>query len=205
MTLSSVSDVATTQTRASTAERFEFGVSPFYFLRHGETPANEAGLLQGQKETEETVLNATGRQTALRAAATLSRLPLRSIYASPLKRAWATARIVSLWTGLPVQPLPGLMERSWGIYEGMRKSERPSVRNPETVETVGDFTSRIVSALGSIAGPSPVLLVSHSGVFRALCGHVGLASERYISLANGELLLMEPPTKLRQSWRVSVA
>ena len=65
--------------------KFEFGITPYYFLRHGETPQTQEGIVQGQMESE---LNALGRQTSEKAANILSSIPLGSIYASPLKRTW---------------------------------------------------------------------------------------------------------------------
>lgn len=148
---------------------FKFGITPFYFLRHGETPESRDGILQGHNETE---LNAAGRKMAENAARSLSTIPLGSIYASPLKRAWRTASIISVLTGVPVYPLPGLMERYWGIYQGQRKDRRPSSPNPESAEPIEKFTQRIVRAIESIPGPSPVLIVTHSGVFRVICEHI---------------------------------
>ena len=84
---------------------FAFGITPFYFLRHGETRESRDGILQGQNETE---LNPNGRRMAEAAAEALVDIRLGSIYASPLKRAWRTASIVSVLTGVSVHELPGL-------------------------------------------------------------------------------------------------
>ena len=180
---------------------FEFGVTPFYFLRHGETYESEEGILQGQSESE---LSARGRGTAVLAAETLSSVPLGSIYASSLKRAMMTASIVSLFTGVPVIALPGLMERHWGIYEGQPKASRPPVPNPRGVETMEDFGHRVLAAMGSIAGPSPVLVVAHSGVFRVLCGLAGLPTDSGVSVANGQVLKLQPSSVAGRAWHISV-
>ena len=180
---------------------FEFGVTPFYFVRHGETQQNQEGIVQGQMESE---LNALGRETVEKAANVLSTVPLGSIYASPLKRTWMTAKIISVLTGTPVHRLPGLMERHWGHYQGKPKDCRPSLTNPKSVETIEDFTHRILDAMRSISGPSPVLVVSHSGVFRVLCAHAGFPLERVISVASGQVLRLEPPTSQRQRWHISI-
>ena len=129
---------------------FEFGTTPFYFLRHGETPESRDGILQGQSETQ---LTAVGREMAETAGHRLSEIPLGSIYASPLKRAWRTASIISVLTGVPAYPLPGLMERDWGMYQGQPKDLRPSSPNPESAEPIADFIGRIVQAIESISGP----------------------------------------------------
>ena len=57
------------ETRDLTDTAFKFGTTPFYFLRHGETPESRDGILQGQSESE---LNATGRGMAEAAAKSLS-------------------------------------------------------------------------------------------------------------------------------------
>jgi broad specificity phosphatase PhoE len=180
--------------------RFEYGVTPFYFLRHGETRENREGILQGQNETE---LNGSGRRMAEAAAGILLDASLGSIYASPLKRAWTTALIVSDVTGVPVYPRSGLMERHWGAFQGHPKAGRPLTPNPETVETLEDFRDRVTTAMRSIAGPPTVLVVAHSGVFRAICETVGIASDRRVRLAPGEVIQFEPPTISRRAWRLS--
>lgn len=178
---------------------FRFGVTPFYFLRHGETRESVNGILQGQKDTR---MLDKGRQSARKAAAALDGIILRSIHASPLQRTWETASIVSLLTGVPVFSVPGLMERSWGPYEGLPKEMRPSEPNAESVESVDAFSSRIVAAMNSISGPAPVLIVSHSGVFRSLCHHTGLSEDPSVSLSSGMVLKFLPPGDQRPGWHI---
>ena len=179
---------------------FEFGVTPFYFLRHGETRESRDGILQGQNESE---LNPRGRQMAETAAEALIEVQLGSIYASPLKRAWRTASIVSVLTGVPVNGLPGLMERHWGQYQGQHKTHRPSTPNPDSAESLEDFHNRILKAVRAIQGPSPVLFVAHSGVFRAICASVGISDDSRVTMPSGQVLKMEPPIATRRSWRIS--
>ena len=178
---------------------FEFGVTPFYFLRHGETFQSEEGILQGQSET---YLTAQGRRTAERAAESLSNVHLGSIYASPLKRTMMTATIVGMFNRAPVFPLPGLAERRWGHYEGKPKDLRPPIVSPRGVETMEDFEQRILDALQSIAGPSPVLVVAHSGVFRIICGFAGLPMDSAVSVASGQVLKLEPTAQADRAWRI---
>jgi len=181
-------------------ESFIFGTTPFYFLRHGETQESRSGITQGQMETE---LNDTGRKTAEQIAARLAGVHLRSICASPLKRAWRTATIISLLTGVPLHPVPGLVERNWGVYEGRPKSERPTSPNSPTVETMESFSSRILDAMRSIAGPAPLLVVAHSGVFRVLARHAGLSIDTSTGIDSEQLLLFDPPRGSGSGWRIS--
>lgn len=180
---------------------FEFGVTPFYFLRHGETRESERGILQGQNDTR---LIAKGRESALKAVDALDGVLLRSIYASPLKRTWETASIISTLTGVPAFPLPGLMERNWGPYQGFPKEMRPTRADARSVESLEAFSSRIVAAMRSIRGPSPVLVVAHSGVFRLLCQHTGLSDHPGVTLASGMVLKLAPPDGQRRNWHISV-
>ena len=184
-----------------TGPAFQFGTTPFYFLRHGETNDSERGIVQGQ---EETVLNDDGRLTAWKAARLLSPIHLGSIYSSPLRRAWETAEIISRKTGAPITPLPGLMERNWGAYQGKSRDTRPRSRDPVGVETTDQFWSRVQAAMTSITGPSPVLVVAHSGVFRLLCGHAGLSVDQRTMVGNGLVFKFDPPGHRQQEWHVDV-
>ncbi len=181
-------------------QQFEFGVTPFYFLRHGETNENKNGIVQGQNDTE---LNALGRRHAEEAGERLVGVGLGSIYASPLRRTMRTASIVSVLTGVPIMSVPGLMERHWGAFQGRRKDQRPADQNPPTVETIEDFSDRVLAALASITGPAPVLVVAHSGVFRVLCGHAGLPADRRVSTTSAQPLYIEPAPAPGRQWRIS--
>lgn len=180
---------------------FEFGVTPFYFLRHGETRESEAGIVQGQNDTR---LIAKGRQSALTAAKALDGILLRSIHASPLDRTWQTASIVSVLRGVPAFPVPGLMERNWGPYQGLPKEMRPKRPDADSVESLDAFSSRVLAAMRSISGPSPVLVVAHSGVFRLLCNHTGLTDNPSVSLASGMVLKFVPPGDRGPGWHIEV-
>ena len=181
-------------------QQFEFGVTPFYFLRHGETNENKNGIVMGQNDAD---LNPLGRRHAEEAGKRLESADLRSIYASPLKRTMRTASIVSVLTGVPVLSLPGLMERHWGQFQGRRKEQRPAAANPPTAETIEDFSKRVLAAFASITGPAPVLVVAHSGVFRVLCNHAGLPADLRVSTTSAQPLYMEPASAPGKHWHIS--
>lgn len=140
----------------------------------------------------------------MKAAESLDGTLLRSIYASPLERTWETASIISVLRGVPVFPLPGLMERNWGPYQGLPKEMRPNRPDAKSVESTDAFRSRVVAAMQSITGPPPVLIVAHSGVFRLLCHYTGLSDNHAVSVASDMVLKLEPPGDHRQRWHVSV-
>lgn len=195
------SGAAKTESPTLEQSRFVFGVTPFYFLRHGETRETERGIVQGQNDTR---LIAKGRQSAVKAANALEGLLLRSIHASPLKRAWETASILSILRGVPVFPVPGLMERNWGPYQGLHKDLRPSEPSADSVEGREAFAKRVIAAMRSIDGPAPLVVVAHSGVFRVLCGHIGLSEKPAVTISSGMVLKFEPPEDERAGWHLSV-
>ncbi|MDJ0951139.1 MAG: histidine phosphatase family protein [Alphaproteobacteria bacterium] len=172
---------------------------PFYFLRHGETEANQAGILQGQLDTP---LGRAGRTQAEAAAGLLSGAAISAIYTSPLDRALETASIVSRATRVATRPLFGLLARNWGIYQGRPKGERPFGTSPRGGETQQAFLARVADSLNAIVGSSPPLIVAHSGVFRMICAHAGIDIGRGGSVPHGLPVRFEPPDRPGGLWRV---
>jgi probable phosphoglycerate mutase len=164
---------------------------PFYFLRHGETETNAAGLITGQLDVD---LTSRGRQQALAAAQALAREPITGIYVSPLRRARETAEPIARRLGLPLHVIGALSERQWGALEGCPRASRVRGITPRGAETPGVFASRVLGALAEIDEPVP-LIVAHSGVFRVLCRtleivdvHMPVSNalpQRFVPLAEG--------------------
>ena len=88
--------------------------------RHGQTDYNLQGRIQGQVDIP---LNDTGRQQAQRAADGIAALGPTRIVSSPLVRARATAEVLSSLTGLSVEIDPGLVEKSFGTWEGLKAAD----------------------------------------------------------------------------------
>jgi probable phosphoglycerate mutase len=171
---------------------------PFLFLRHGESTTNRAGIIAGWRDPELTDL---GREQALRAADILKDLPLTTIFASPLRRAWDTAAPIAQLLEVPVQAVEGLKERNWGTLEGRPLSERAHMYIvPEGGESWEDFGARVWAALESL-NPQPglPLIVAHSGVIRVIRDRLGLSAgaER---VANGLPIRFDPPGTGRTVW-----
>ena len=81
-------------------------------VRHGRTPANAAGLLQGRLNQD---LDELGERQAQAVARMVeSTVPVDAVIASPLKRAQQTAAAF----GLPVETDDRWLEVSYGKYEG---------------------------------------------------------------------------------------
>lgn len=178
---------------------FVFGVSPFYFVRHGETHETRNGIVQGQLETQ---LTLAGRQSAEALARSLNGREIGAIYSSPLERALMTASIIAEQTGAPIHLLDGLKERYWGKYQGRPKGERPATPNPESAEPLDDFSARVMAAMHSISGAGPVMVVAHSGVFRVLLRQMDRPVCPNSELANARLVLIEPPKNRHDPWDV---
>jgi len=91
-----------------------------YLIRHGESAHNAAGRIQGQADPP---LSALGERQAAALAGALKDRPIEAVYASPLRRAWDTARPLAEKLNLDVRPLDGLMELHAGVFQGLTWEE----------------------------------------------------------------------------------
>ncbi len=102
-------------------------------VRHGRTPWNEEGRLQGWKGES---LSETGLKEVENLAGKLSGLNPEIIYSSDLARAVQTAEALALlnsWN-IPHMVDSRLREINHGLWEGRKVSEMPELRNLQTVE-----------------------------------------------------------------------
>jgi len=159
----------------------------FYFLRHGETQWNEKRLLQGQ---EDTPLNAQGRQQMQSSAMILKSYPIDVIVGSPLGRVVEAIGLINQTLQKPVELSAGLMERDWGIFQGMNDAQiaewkksnnwiedpdEPSIlraTSPPKGEKYQDFKNRTLEIVECKTDQYPdqnILFVAHGHTFRLLC------------------------------------
>ena len=96
-------------------------------VRHGETEWNAERRIQGQIDIG---LNAAGLRQAEAAGRWLKAAGISALYASDLKRAWATGQAIGQAVGMQPVPVPELRERRYGIFEGLTYAEAES-RYPE--------------------------------------------------------------------------
>jgi broad specificity phosphatase PhoE len=159
----------------------EGGIHAWY-IRHGENPANLTGELSCRNVdyplTERGVAQAGELAGRLAGASRPA-----AIYASPLRRADQTARIIAARLGVPVVTLEGLRELDVGDLEG-RADEQAWATYLEVAyawlagdhdraypggEDYHQVTARVTAALRSTlehpAG-SRVLMVAHDGLIR---------------------------------------
>jgi alpha-ribazole phosphatase len=112
-------------------------------VRHGRTPANAAGLLQGRLDQD---LDDHGRTQASAVAEFLLRqYEIDAVVASPLRRAQQTAAAFER----PIETDERWLELSYGEYEGTRHTEVPSEVWQRWREDP-DFTPREGESLASL-------------------------------------------------------
>ena len=91
-------------------------MNKIFLVRHGQDTDNEQRILNGRRDTELTEL---GREQARQVAEKLKDNNIQVIYASPLKRAYETARIIATTLGIDeVITDEHLMEREFGVLTG---------------------------------------------------------------------------------------
>jgi broad specificity phosphatase PhoE len=158
-------------------------VARLILVRHGETEFNRTDRFRGRIDVP---LNDTGLwQAEMAARAIQERYRVSAIYSSPLSRAMRTAEAVAFATGLSVQPLPGLLEFSYGDWDGKSyddvASEYPEqyrlyLTQPQRAripggESIGTFRRRVAAAVEQAVSNHPeetVVLVGHRLVCRMM-------------------------------------
>lgn len=154
----------------------------FFVLRHGQTDWNLQARLQGSTDIP---LNDTGREQARRAAALLDGRGLTRIVSSPLSRALETARIVGAALGLEPVIDDRLIERHFGLFEGMtidevhrHRKEMRTFMNPEAdldgkhypdnAEPLIRVLDRVEACVNDHRTAATALFVCHGIPFRAV-------------------------------------
>ena len=178
----------------------------FWFLRHGETDWNARGLSQGNVDIP---LNPVGIAQARAAAALLANRGIHSIVASPLSRAHDTANMAAEVIGRPVLLDDELKECSFGVMEGQLMAEWfnhwvDGSQTPEGAETFADLRARAVRATNrALQHETPVLVVAHGALFRALRAEMNLLPN--IRTPNAVPLFCEPGRTPGDPWTLSPA
>lgn len=145
-----------------------------YFLRHGQTDWNHQGICMGSTDIP---LNDIGRSQAHKAGTILQNINIKTIVYSPLIRAAETAKIIS--TYLPQSnnySFDEFSERHWGQWQGKLNSYITNNLNntPNDIETAEALIQRIKKGIEKIYPlPTPLIIVSHGGVFKSLCHLLG--------------------------------
>ena len=178
----------------------------FWFLRHGETDWNARNLSQGNIDIP---LNEVGRAQAITAARLLRNRGIRSIVSSPLSRAHDTAVVAAKEIGRDVSLEAELREVAFGEQEGKPMGDWyddwiAGTYLPEGAEPFAELRARAVRALNlALAFESPVLVVAHGGLFRAVRAEMGLAPN--VRTPNATPFFCEPGRGEADPWVLTAA
>ena len=165
-----------------------------YLVRHGQTAWNKEEIFRGRTDVP---LDETGLRQAELVGQYFKGMKIHGIFASSLSRAWQTAEKVAEFHDLKVQPLEGILDMSFGNWEGRphqeireidRKTYRQWVETPHLVrlpggESLDDVRVRAMAAIEEVirthAGKT-LILVTHRVVNKVLiCGILGLDNSHF--------------------------
>jgi broad specificity phosphatase PhoE len=178
-------------------------------MRHAATKAEIDNRVLGR--VDEVILNS--EMEALRAKALeFSNGKINVILSSPLLRAKQTAEILAKELKVDVREHEELMERDFGILNGLTWEEfssrypqeiksnlphyQPDLKNAETIEEVEKRVTSFISDLPNIYQSKSVLLITHSGVIRIILrefGHLNKEETRKIKIGNLDVFEIELP------------
>ena len=169
-------------------------MTKFFLLRHGQTAWNLDQRFRGRKDVP---LSEAGLAEAEAVAGALAAEPIAAVYASPLSRATGTVAPLAGRLGLPVTPLPDVIDMDFGEWEGWSIGEAeeraPELferwkHTPERVtfpggESLARVQARAMAGLARLAAEhrdAAVALCSHRVVCKLLLlGLLGLGPERF--------------------------
>ena len=161
--------------------------------RHGETEWNVGEVFRGRIDIE---LNETGIKQAELLAEFLSHIKIDAIYSSPLKRALKTAGIIASYHKIDVEVAPGLIDFSYGEWQGLAHQEVKNkykelyaewINSPDQVkiptgESLSDVRERAMGVVSDVIAKYEgiVVLVSHRVVNKVLiCALLGLDNSHF--------------------------
>jgi broad specificity phosphatase PhoE len=173
-------------------------MTSIYLVRHGQTAWNKEEIFRGRTDIP---LDETGLKQAALAGEYFKEISLQGIYSSPLSRAWQTAERIAKIKSLTVQPLDGLVDMSFGNWEGRPLQEvretdaeryrqwrdEPHLFKLPDGESLDEIRIRAMAALKEIIEKHPegnVVLVSHRVVNKVLiCGILGIDNSHFWQIA----------------------
>jgi len=169
-------------------------MTSIYLVRHGQTAWNKEEIFRGRTDVP---LDETGLKQAELVGQYFKGIEIHGIFSSPLSRAWQTAEKVAEFQNLKVQPLSGILDMSFGNWEGrphqeIRESDsktyRQWVETPHLVRLPGgegldDVRARATAALENLIRNYPgktVVLVTHRVICKVLiCAILGLDNSHF--------------------------
>jgi len=124
-------------------------------------------------------------------------MEIDGIYSSPLSRAWETAQKIAQFHRIKVEPLPGIIDMSFGNWEGhahqeiqqidketyRRWREEPHLARLPGGESLDDIRTRAMAALEEVIRKhlgKTLIFVSHRVVCKVLiCAILGLDNSHF--------------------------
>jgi 2,3-bisphosphoglycerate-dependent phosphoglycerate mutase len=181
-----------------------------YIVRHGQTDWNAMERIQGSIDTQ---LNEIGKKQAMALGEKLKVLSFDAIYSSTLTRAYQTAEIIASFQLCSVKTDFRLNEASYGCAEGIARSEFQKKFQNEILqherlpaqerwvskivadgESHAEIAERVIPCLKKISTAhlgSKVIVVSHGFVMRTLLVALGNFDDRYITVNNAGMILLD--------------
>jgi probable phosphoglycerate mutase len=173
-------------------------------VRHGESKANVAGVLQGQSEGE---LTAKGFQQADQVGAHLQAFHIDRMLVSDLRRARETAAHISRHLAIPVEYTAQVREWDAGILDGQPAAALPAAvqasgkpfyefkpQGGERLLDVFERAKKLIENLGNEKRRETVLVVSHGDFLRmvlAVIQEISLEEANRIHLDNTSYSIAE--------------
>ena len=150
-----------------------------FFTRHGETVWNVENKICGATDiglTEKGHIQAEKLGKLIKEKLDAGEVVIDEILASPLSRAYDTAKHIADMTGLPLRPEERLREQNFGKYEGtprngevFRLDKRNFVNSYDGGESMLRLAQRIYNLLDELAKDDKTyLLVAHNGIVRCI-------------------------------------
>ncbi len=169
-------------------------MTDIYLIRHGQTAWNKEEIFRGRTNVP---LDETGLKQAELVGEYFRGMEIHAIYSSPLARAWQTAEKIAEPRSMKVQPLEGIIDMSFGNWEGHPHQEIKGM-DPQTYrqwrdephrarlpggESLDDVRLRAMAALETVIQSNPnetVVVVSHRVVNKVLiCGILGIDNSHF--------------------------
>jgi len=169
-------------------------ITSIYLVRHGQTNSNITGFYMGWSNED---LDEIGYSQARRLSSRLTRLPVDSVYTSPLRRAYTTAAILAEPHKLESQVVNDLIEIQLGDWQGLHLNEikqrwpelwQQSRTDPTDLtlpngESFRQVTERVVQAFEMLVEANrgkQAIIVTHDGIIRILTAHtLGVSNSIY--------------------------
>ena len=169
-------------------------MASIYLVRHGQTAWNKEEIFRGRSDIP---LNETGLKEAELAGEYLKKKEIHAVYSSPLSRALQTAQKVGQFHNLEIRPLNGIIDMSFGGWEGKslkevqeKDEERYHLwrEEPHRVklpggESLEEVRIRSMAALEEVIQKHPgktLALVSHRVINKVLtCGILGIDNSHF--------------------------